>query len=88
MVPRRRARKKHNAKLTHTRTPAARRGKYRHIAGLAWFAVCCTAWYGSITRAHRCTGAPLLYIIIIGGCPALYSVRCGGGIWYRWRCYA
>nr|DAZ64130.1 MAG TPA: hypothetical protein [Caudoviricetes sp.] len=41
-------------------------------AGLAWFAVCCT----------------LIYLIIIGGCPALYNVRRGGGILYRWRCSA
>lgn len=34
-------------------------------AGLARFAVCCT----------------LIYLIIIGGYPALYSVRRGGGIW-------
>lgn len=58
MVPRRRARKKHNARLnarlTHARTPAA---------GLAWSAMCCTVWHGSITGAHRCT---LIYLIIIG----------------------
>lgn len=34
-------------------------------AGLARFEVCCT----------------LIYLIIIGGYPALYSVRRGGGIW-------
>jgi hypothetical protein len=26
--------------------------------------------------------APLIYLIIIGGCTALYSVRRGAGIWY------
>lgn len=72
MVPRRRARKKHNARLnarlTHARTPAA---------GLAWSALCCIAWHGSITGTHQSTP---IYIIIIGGCAALYSVRRGGGI--------
>ena len=28
--------------------------------------------------------APLIYLIVIGGCADLYSVRRGGGIWYRW----
>nr|DAS23686.1 MAG TPA: hypothetical protein [Caudoviricetes sp.] len=32
-------------------------------AGLAWPAICCTVWHGSITGAHRCT---LIYLIIIG----------------------
>nr|DAZ40146.1 MAG TPA: hypothetical protein [Caudoviricetes sp.] len=51
---------------------------------LAWSVLCCTVWHGSTTGAHPCT---LIYIIIIGGCPALHSVRRVGGIWYRWRCY-
>ena len=34
-------------------------------AGLAWSAICCTVWHGSITGAHRCT---LIYIIIIWLC--------------------
>nr|DAZ84421.1 MAG TPA: hypothetical protein [Caudoviricetes sp.] len=46
-------------------------------AGLAWSVICCTVWHGSITWAHRCT---LIYLIIIGGCADLYSVR--RGIWY------
>ena len=33
-------------------------------AGLAWSAMCCTVWHGSITEAHRCA---LIYLIIIGG---------------------
>lgn len=33
-------------------------------AGLAWSALCCTAWHRSTTGAHRCT---LIYIIIAGG---------------------
>ena len=46
-------------------------------AGLAWSALCYTAGHRSITGAHRCT---LIYLIIIGGCADLYSVRRGGGI--------
>nr|DAH47495.1 MAG TPA: hypothetical protein [Caudoviricetes sp.] len=34
-----------------------------HPAGLAWSAICCTVWHGSITGAHHC---PLIYLIIIG----------------------
>lgn len=48
-------------------------------AGLAWSALCCIAWHRSIHRR------PLIYLIIIGGCAELYSVRCCGCIWYRWR---
>ena len=48
-------------------------------AGLAWSAMCCTVWHGSIIAAHRCT---LIYLIIIGGCVDLYSVRRGAGILY------
>ena len=33
-------------------------------AGLAWSAMRCTVWRGSVTVAHPCT---LIYIIIIGG---------------------
>ena len=33
-------------------------------AGLAWSAICCTVWHGSITGAHPCT--LIIYIIIIG----------------------
>lgn len=32
-------------------------------AGLAWSAMCCTVWHGSITGARPCT---LIYLIIIG----------------------
>lgn len=50
-------------------------------AGLAWSAICCTVWHGSITGrgAHCCT---LIYPIIIGGCAELHSVRHSGCIWY------
>lgn len=51
MVPRRRARKKAqcqaNARLTRCQANA-RSGKHRDPAGLAWSAVCCTVWHGSI----------------------------------------
>lgn len=36
---------------------------------LAWSALCRTVWHESITGTH-----PYIYLIIIGGCPALYSV--------------
>lgn len=83
MVPRRRARKKHNARLTHARTPAARRGKYRHIAGLAWFAVCCTAWHGSTTGVHP-------YIPYYNRTAALSCAASGVALvsGMRWRCYS
>lgn len=48
-------------------------------AGLAWSAMRCTVWRGSVTVAHPCT---LIYLIIIGGCAELYSVQRGGSIWY------
>ena len=39
-------------------------------AGLAWSAICCTGWHGSIIGTY-----PYIYLIIIGGCAELYSVR-------------
>lgn len=48
-------------------------------AGLAWSAVCCTVWHGSITGAHRCT---LIYLIIIGW--LCWPVQRPGGALVSW----
>lgn len=43
--------------------PSLLTGARSQAAGLAWSAVCCTVWHGSITGARLCT---LIYLIIIG----------------------
>ena len=45
----------------------------------------CPAGRGKHRAAADGMVCPLIYLIIIGGCADLYSVRRGGGIWYRWR---
>lgn len=62
--------------------PRRMEGARLQAAGLAWSAMRCTGWHESTTGARRCT---LIYIIIIGGCVDLYSVRRGVGSSKFWR---
>lgn len=48
-------------------------------AGLAWSAMCCTVWRGSVTVAHPCT---LIYLIIIGR--LCWPVQRPAWRWYLW----
>ena len=55
-----------------------------HPAGLAWSAICCTVWHGSITGAHPCTPYIHYYnrrpvLICAASGVALVSGMC-------WRC--
>ena len=77
MVPRRRARKKAQCQAN------ARSGKHRDPAGLAWYAVCCTVWHGSITGYN---GAP--YIHYYNRRYALTCTASGVALvsGMRWRC--
>ena len=80
MVPRRRARKKAqcqaNARLTWCQANA-RRGKHRDPAGLAWSAVCCTVWHGSITGVR-----PYIHYYNRAAVLSYTASGRGDGIWY------
>ena len=75
MVPRRRARKKAQCQAN------ARRWKHRDPAGLAWSAMCCTVWHGSITGLHP-------YIHYYNRAAVLTCTASGVALvsGMRWRC--
>ena len=80
MVPRRRTRKKAQcqANARPTRCHAnARRWKHRDPAGLAWSAMCCTVWHGSITGLH-----PYIHYYNRAAVLSYTASGRGDGIWY------